>query len=124
MDKEQFEQWQGTMQAQEGARVTLDTTCRHADMANKIVDCFTSQTTPTDGTSPQAVRDWMSDIILTQAQTRGDHHLIEIASRTARCPLRRELELYIAERAADYVNPTPRHEVTWDALRIHLSREF
>ncbi len=46
MDQEQFEQWQGTMQAQEGARVTLDATRRHADMANKIIDRLAALTTP------------------------------------------------------------------------------
>ncbi len=38
MDQEQFEQWQGLMQAQVGARITLDATRRHVDMGNKLID--------------------------------------------------------------------------------------
>ena len=81
-------------------------------LRNKIKSLIQRITT-CDGSSTEAVRNWMREVDMALEQV-GNGHIIEAVSSTVSGPLRWETEQQHVQRAA----------VPWPALRDHLQRSF
>jgi len=123
MNPEQFHAFQQQIQDNEHHRRNEEARRFQDTVRTKLIDRLCNQTIIADGTDPNTIREWIWDVELTIPQTDGAGSTIDIATRTTRGPLRREIELFLQSRANENP-PVPRNQVHWDDLKQHITEVF
>lgn len=112
------------MQLHEQARTGRDDQIQALSAERRLVDEISHQIDICDGSSPQAVRQWLKDIAASIWRTGEGPLTITIAAKTVKGPMKRELERYLHERVNDPNNPIQRANVPWDDLRQYIIRAY
>ena len=98
--------------------------------ANRVrtVTDLVKRTTECDGSSYQHLKTWFQEIEYTSHYSQHNEDRIEVAVKTAKGELRREIESFLtqwATAAATQENPeVPRFSTPWDDLKQHLYTAF
>ena len=98
--------------------------------ANRVrtVTDLVKRTTECDGSSYQSLKTWFQEIEYTSHYSQYNEDRIEVAVKTAKGELRREIESFLTQwstAAATQANPNvPRFSTPWEELKQHLYTTF
>ena len=88
----------------------------------KAVTDFVKRTDDCDGTTYRSLKQWFIEVEYTQNYSNSNADLLEVAVKTAKGELRREIETFLTQYASEH--DIPRFETPWATLKTHLYATF
>ena len=117
MNNQQFQQYLDTLNRQTAEQVARDNL---RTQAASVTNC--------DGSSPEAVRKWFSDVEIAGQVLGGGRAIIRLARRTVTGTFRKELERFVEHyRPPGWNPPMARpdpNDIPWDHLKTELTTAF
>jgi hypothetical protein len=94
-----------------------------AGKREKLVTDIVRRTTDCDGSSYRPLKNWFQEVEYTLNYSNNNSDLLEVAVKTARGELRKEIETFLTEYSAANID-LPRFQTPWKDLKQHLFATF
>ena len=90
---------------------------------HRLLTDLVKRTTECDGSSYRPLKTWFQEVEYTHNYSTSNTDLIEVATKTAKGELRKEIETYLTNHASQHPG-RPRFETPWTELKQHLYSTF